>query len=145
RIDGELKNSDALWAAPPQRVTVPPGTESLQIDYASLNLSAPDKGRFKYRLENFETVWTEREGTVRFARYPRLPPGQFTFQVAACNEDGVWNERGASLAITVLPPFWRTWWFLTASTVCILGMIIGLVHYASTQKLHRQLESLRQR
>jgi len=56
----------------------------------------------------------------------------------------VWNETGASLEVTVLPPFWRTWWFITATTICILGMVVGSVHYVSTQKLQRQLALMRQ-
>jgi ligand-binding sensor domain-containing protein/signal transduction histidine kinase len=143
-IDGQLQNADALRAAPPQTVTVPARKESLEIRYASLNLAGPEKGRFKYRLEG-ETTWRERPGTVREALYTKLPPGDYRFQVTACNEDDVWNPAGASLAITVLPPFWRTWWFLSLTTVCLLGMIVGSVHYVSTQRLQRQLAELRQK
>jgi signal transduction histidine kinase len=56
----------------------------------------------------------------------------------------VWNSTGSSLSVTVLPPFWQTWWFLGGVTLAALAMIIGLVHYVSTQKLHRQLSALRQ-
>src|SRR6185503_14274797 len=68
----------------------------------------------------------------------------YHFQVKACNEDGVWNEAGASLAVIVLPPFWMTWWFRGAAVLCALGMVIGAVYYVSTQSLQRQLETLRQ-
>ena len=60
---------------------------------------APEKGRFTYRLEEYETGWTERPGNVREALYTKLPPGEYRFQVTACNEDDVWNPAGASLAI----------------------------------------------
>ena len=144
RIDGKLQNQDTLRASPLSSLVVPPHSESLEIDYASLNLAAPEKGRIKFRLQGYETSWTERPSNQRSARYPQLPPNHYVFQVAACNEDGVWNEQGTALAITVLPPFWRTWWFLSLSILCLLGLIVGSVHYVSTQKLHRQLESLRQ-
>ena len=62
----------------------------------------------------------------------------------ACNEDGVWNEAGASLAVMVLPPFWQTWWFLTLAVLAMIGAIVTVVHYLSTQKLQRQLAALRQ-
>ena len=65
--------------------------------------------------------------------------------MTACNEDDVWNPVGATLQVTVLPPFWRTWWFLGLSTVSLLGMIIGSVHYVSTQRLQRQVAALRQK
>jgi len=145
-IDGQLQNADTLRAAPPVTVTVPPGKESLEIRYAGLNLAAPDRGRFKYRLDGYETTWKERPADVlREALYTKLPPGEYRFQVTACNEDDVWNPEGATLAVTVVPPFWRTWWFLGLTTVCLLGMIVGSVHYASTQRLQRQLAALRQR
>lgn len=144
RIDGVLQNTETLRAVAPTNITVPPRRESLEIIFTSLNLGAPDKGLFRYIMEGYEHKWSERSGTIRYARYSRLPHGNYTFRVQACNEDGVWNEAGASLAITVLPPFWQTWWFLTVSSLCLLGIIVGSVHYVSTQKLQRQLAALRQ-
>lgn len=144
-IDGQLQNPDTLRPATPATLTIPPGKEGLVVKYASLNLAAPEKGRFKYRLEGYETGWTERPGNAREALYPKLPPGQYHFQVKACNEDDVWNETGAALSITVLPPFWRTWWFLSLTALCLLGLIVGSVHYVSTQRLQRQLAALRQK
>ena len=78
------------------------------------------------------------------AYYGKLPPGEYTFRVQACNEDGVWNQAGCSMPITVLPPFWQTPWFLTLSGLCLLGLVAGSVHYVSTQKLQRELALMRQ-
>ncbi|MCL5096049.1 MAG: histidine kinase [Candidatus Omnitrophica bacterium] len=142
-INGQLQNTNALCTEVAQPVVIPPGKERLEIRYTSLNLSAAERARFKYRLEGHETDWTQA-GNSHVARYSRLPPGRYNFQVKACNEDGVWNETGSTLALIVEPPYWRTWWFLSLSTACILGMIIGIVHYLSTQKLQRQLERLAQ-
>ncbi|MCX6902789.1 MAG: triple tyrosine motif-containing protein, partial [Verrucomicrobia bacterium] len=142
-IDDQVQNTNRLRGGWPQVVTMPAGKERLEIQYTSLNLRAPDQARFRYRLAEHETQWIEA-GSTRVAHYSKLPPGQYRFQVAACNEDGVWNESGSSLALTVQPPFWRTGWFLSASAACLLGAIIGIVHYFSTQRLQRQLESLRQ-
>src|SRR5438105_3783992 len=74
----------------------------------------------------------------------KLPPGNYQFHVRACNEDGKWSDSDAVLAVNVLPPFWRTWWFITAVAIWLLTMIVGSVYYVSTQNLHRQLEGLRQ-
>jgi ligand-binding sensor domain-containing protein/signal transduction histidine kinase len=142
RLDDEAQ-SNGLRSPPLQQVIMAAGQERLEIEYSSLNLSAPDRAQFKYRLEGHETKWIEA-GNSRVARYSKPPPGTYRFQVIACNEDGVWNETGSSLAVIVQPPFWRTWWFTAASTVCLLGVIVGIVHYLSTQKLQRQLEGLRQ-
>jgi ligand-binding sensor domain-containing protein/signal transduction histidine kinase len=148
RVDGREQTPGGLRAAVPQNVTVPAGKERLEIQFTSLNLSAPDQARLKYRLEGHETAWTEMQappgGEAPVARYPNLPPGHYRFQVTACNEDGVWNEAGAALAIVVEPPFWRTWWCLGATTVFLLAIIVAVVHYVSTQQLQRQLQQLRQ-
>src|SRR5439155_19776967 len=69
--------------------------------------------------------------------------GHYHFRVKACNEDWVWNEAGASCEIVVLPPFWRTWWFIAGMSVVLLAMIVGSVHLVSTQRLQRQVERLR--
>jgi len=97
--------------------------------------------RFKYRMEEkgHETGWTEVDSRTRTAHYTKLLPGDYMFHVIAANEDGVWNETGASLAIIVEPPFWRKWWFITAVGLVVLGIIVAVVQYFSTQRLQRQL------
>jgi ligand-binding sensor domain-containing protein len=141
-IQGE-QGSNSFRAAPPQDVVIPPGKEGLDIQYTSLNLGAADRARFRYWMEHYQREWSPALDE-RHAYYGKLPPGRYRFHVAACNEDGVWNNQGSTLAVTVLPPFWETWWFLTASAVTLLAGIIGSVHYVSTQKLQRQLAVLRQ-
>jgi len=143
-LDGVIQTPDALHAPPPTNITISPGKERLEIRFTSLHLSAPLKGRFKYKLEGYDSAWTEKPGEVRFAEYHNLPPHNYEFHVRACNEDGKWSDADAVLAVHVLPPFWRTWWFLSASAICVLAMIASSVYYVSTQRLHRQLESLRQ-
>jgi ligand-binding sensor domain-containing protein/signal transduction histidine kinase len=144
RVDGELEGEDRLRAPAPNQVTLSASKESLEIHFASLNLAAPDSGLFRYRLSPHEREWTQAEAQRRYARYTRLPHGHYRFEVTACNEDGLWNEVPAVLAVVVLPPFWLTWWFMGASTVLLLTVIVGSVHYVSTQRLHRQLVVLRQ-
>jgi ligand-binding sensor domain-containing protein/signal transduction histidine kinase len=142
-VEGQSQVTDTLRPKFRQAVTVPAGKEGVEIHYTSLSLTAPNTARFRYRLDGHETAWTEA-GNIRVARYTKLPPGDYLFQVTACNEDGVWNESGSSLAFIVEPPFWQTWWFLTGAGLFLLGTIVGSVHYLSTQKLQRQLEGLRQ-
>ena len=144
-VAGELQNPDTLRSAPPREITIPPGKEGLEIRYASLNLAAPDKGRFEYMLEGYDTTPKSRPGYLREAPYSKLPPGPYVFRVRACNEDDVWSKEWATLSIKVLPPFWRTWWFLSLATAGLLGMIVGSVHYVSTQRLQRQVAALRQK
>jgi ligand-binding sensor domain-containing protein/signal transduction histidine kinase len=136
-------NTNGPHAAPPVSVTVPPGKEDLEIEYTSLNLGGADRARFHYRLVGRETKWHEA-GTQRFARYPTLSPGHYEFQVQACNEDGFWNDAGASLSINVLPLFWQTGWFRAAEVAAILAIVIATVYFFVTEKFQRQLAGLRQ-
>ena len=142
-IDSVPQNADTLGAAPIGNLVIPAGREQLDIQYTSLNLGSADKARFRYWMEPYQSRPVEAADR-RVASYPNLPPGGYVFHVTACNEDGVWNKTPATLAITVLPPFWRTSWFVGASIFCVLALIVGVVYYVSTQKLQRQLAGLRQ-
>jgi ligand-binding sensor domain-containing protein/signal transduction histidine kinase len=142
-IEGQPQESNRLRATWPQAIRIPPGKERVEIHYTSLNLAAPDKARFRYQLHGHENAPTEA-GSVRVAHFSKLPPRQYRFEVTACNEDGVWNQTPATLTLIVQPPFWRTWWFLTATTLALLATIIAVVHYLSTQRLQRQVALMRQ-
>jgi len=143
RVDGFLQKDLETPSSRQRALHLSARQERLEIRYTSLNLGAPDQARFRYRLQGHETGWTEAGGT-RAAYYSKLPPGDYRFQVIACNEDGVWNETGAALAIRVEPPFWQAWWFLTCAAAALLGTVVGVVHYLSTQRLQRQLQQFRQ-
>ena len=106
RVD-DKKFADGNDAGP---LKVPPGRHRIGFEYTGLSFVAPEKVRFKCRLNNFEAGWADA-GTERAATYNYIPPGNYSFQVTACNNDGVWNETGASLKFEVLPYFWQTTWF----------------------------------
>lgn len=143
-VDNHRQNTN-LFGGSPSEITVPPGRRNLEIHYASLNLGAADRSRFKYRLnEQQETAWTEDATGSRVASYPKLPPGTYRFQVTACNEDGVWSSHPAALTVIVQPSFWQQDWFRGAVAAGIIAVIVGLVYYFSTQKLQRQLVLMRQ-
>jgi ligand-binding sensor domain-containing protein/signal transduction histidine kinase len=143
KIQDQWQGAGTLRGGFPQAITVPPGKQRLEIHYTSLNLADADRARFRYLMEGFADDW-RLAGGERVAYYDKLPPGNYRFRVQACNEDEVWNEKGCTLAVNVQPPFWKTWWFLTLSAGALLGLIVGSVHYASTQRLQRQLATLRQ-
>jgi signal transduction histidine kinase len=143
-VGGEKRSSSTnLRTAPFEQEIIPAGKERLEVHYTSLNLAAAERARFEYRLKGYDPSWTPAEST-RVAYYSKLPAGEYTFQVKACNEDGIWNQAGASLTVVVLPPFWKTWWFRGAMAAALLGVVIGSVYYVSTQRLQRQLGVLRQ-
>lgn len=92
------------------------------LEFAALHFAAPEKNRYAYRLEGFDSAWISARADRRSATFTGLAPGRYVFQVKGANPDGVWNETGASLRITVLPPFWATWWFRIAGTLVLGGL-----------------------
>lgn len=149
-VDGVKQNDNLLKPLAGAAVTLTPENEQLEIHFTALNFSAP-KGaqfgaRFKYQLENRDKNWTDI-GSERVAHFTTttLSSGKFVFRVIACNEDGVWNETGATLAITVEPPFWKKPSFLIASTLVFLGLLAGIIYLISTAKLKRQLRAAKQK
>jgi signal transduction histidine kinase/ligand-binding sensor domain-containing protein len=143
-IDQQPQNTNGLRAPSLKSVTVPAGRENLEIHFTSLDLAAADRAIFQYRLEGYQTTNWTLAGKDRLVRYLNLPHGHYQFQVRARNEDGFWNTEGASLNVIVLPPFWETWWFRAGVGAALLGIIIGAVHFISTQKLQQQLADMRQ-
>ena len=93
----------------------------VSFEFASLSYIAPEKNRYQYKLDDFENEWNEVGSKHRFATYTNLPSGKYVFRVQATNNDGVWSDKEAALSITVTPPWWETWWFLSIVTFVILG------------------------
>jgi signal transduction histidine kinase/ligand-binding sensor domain-containing protein len=123
------------------RVNVPPGRHRVEIQYAGLSFAAPEKVRFHYRLTGLDSDWIDA-GTKRAAEYDYIPPGDYTFQVIACNNDGVWNEKGAALAFVMLPYFWQTAWFRVMSLVALVLVTGGGAWYGTRRRMRAKLERI---
>jgi signal transduction histidine kinase/CheY-like chemotaxis protein len=102
-----------------EKLVLSAGKEQFDFHYTGLSLLVPEKVRFKYKLEGFDREWRD-VGTRRTAYYTKLPPGNYTFRVKACNNEGIWNETGASVSFYLKPHFYQAWWFYLA---CGLGVI----------------------
>jgi ligand-binding sensor domain-containing protein len=100
---------------------VPPGEGRLEFQFTALSYLAPEKVRFSYRLEGFDKEWSE-PGSKREATYTNLPPGAYTFRVKAANNDGVWNEEGASFPMYLQPHFYQTGWFYALCVALVAGV-----------------------
>jgi len=100
---------------------VAPGQLQWEFHYTGLSLLAPQRSLFKYRLEGFDKGWIDA-GNRRTAYYTQLPPGTYTFHVIASNNDGVWNDTGASFRFTLEPYLFQTLWF---RLLCILAIVIA--------------------
>ncbi len=123
-----------------QPLRIAPGRGELEIHYSALSLQAPEKNRFRYRLEPLESSWTEA-GPQRTAHYNSLAPGRYKFRVLGCNNDGVWSETGAALELVLLPHAWQTWWFQGSALAGIAGLLTLLYRMRLGQI--RALEHLR--
>jgi hypothetical protein len=77
------------------------------FEFAALDCTNPAKNQYAYKMENFDREW-QNAGTARKATYTNLDPGEYVFRVKASNNDGVWNEEGASLRVTITPRWWQT-------------------------------------
>jgi len=78
-------------------------------------------------MEGFDNDWVY-SGNRRFVTYTNLDPGKYTFKVKGSNNDGIWNEKGTSIAIIISPPMWRTWWFIILVTLFVGGLITTIIY-----------------
>ena len=110
-------------------------TSSVQIDYSALSLSVPERVRFRYKLDGADKAWQD-VGTRREAYYSNLGPGPYQFRVVACNNDGVWNEAGASFDFAIAPAYYQTRWFQLSCAAVLLALLVGLYKYRLYQIAH---------
>jgi ligand-binding sensor domain-containing protein/signal transduction histidine kinase len=120
---------------------IAPGKQRFEVRYTGLSFAAPDRVQFKYKLDGLETEWVEA-GTGRLAQYSYLKPGQYSFHVIACNNDGVWNENGATVDFTVQPHLWQTWWFAVIVVLAGAGGIVTGVLGVAQRRERRKLEQM---
>lgn len=119
------------------RLHLPPLIRDLQIDYTALSLVAPEKVRFRYKLEGYDRDWHEAD-TRRQAFYTNLPPRNYRFRVMACNNNGVWNETGTYFDFTIDPAYYQTTWFRVAGLIAFL-LVIGVIYQLRLQQVARQV------
>ncbi|MDM8551021.1 two-component regulator propeller domain-containing protein [Desulfobacterales bacterium HSG2] len=99
------------------------------FEFAALDYTASDKNMYAYMLEGFEKDWNYTDAKRRFATYTNLRRGSYLFRVRGSNNDGVWNEKGVSVRITITPPWWETAWFRGFMILLAVGLIFGGYHW----------------
>jgi signal transduction histidine kinase/ligand-binding sensor domain-containing protein len=104
---------------------LPPLVRDLKIDYTALTFVAPEKVRFRYKLEGQDPDWKEVVNE-REAQYSNLTPGNYRFRVSACNNNGVWNEAGTFLDFSIAPAYYQTTWFRVSCVAAFLGLLWGI-------------------
>ena len=135
QITADRKTYDASSAAN-GRVSLPALIRDLKIDYTALSLIAPEKVFFRYKLEGRDGDWQDA-GNRRQAFYTDLPPRNYRFRVAACNNSGVWNETGAFLDFSVAPAYYQTNWFRALCAVAFLALVWALYQFRLHQLQQR--------
>jgi signal transduction histidine kinase/AraC-like DNA-binding protein len=100
----------------------------LSFDFAVLDYTAPQKNNYAYKLDGLDKDWNYVDNR-NFAHYTNLSSGEYTFRVKGSNNDGVWNEEGASIKIIILPPLWNTWWAYSLYLLFVLGLLYSIRRY----------------
>ncbi|HEY9154905.1 MAG TPA: two-component regulator propeller domain-containing protein [Opitutaceae bacterium] len=126
------------------QAALPPSHNRLEFRFAGLSYVAPAKVLFKYRLDGLDKDWVD-SGNKRSAFYSHLSAGKYTFRVIACNDDGVWNQVGASLAFIVTPFYWQTWWFASLCSLGALAAAAGIARYFTRRHMQRQMAEMERR
>lgn len=143
------ENGDAHEPGPvnlralPAPVRVGSGVEELDFEFTAVSLAAPNNVTFRYQLEGLDKDWVDA-GTVRVARYPKVPPGDYRFRVTACNHDGIWNDTGAAVALTVEPRLWERTWFRVTILVASFCLFGGGLLLTVRRRYRHKLERLEQ-
>ncbi|MBV9928039.1 MAG: hypothetical protein JOZ96_23675 [Acidobacteria bacterium] len=140
QITADRKTYDAAFAVTGEangRLRLPPLVRDLQIDYTALSLVAPERVRFRYKLEGYDRDWQEA-GNRRQAFYTNLPPGDYRFRVTACNNSGVWNEAGTFLEFNIAPAYYQTIWFRVSSVAAFL-LLLGALYRLRVRQVAGQV------
>lgn len=93
------------------------------LEFSALSFGQPERNQYSYKLEGFDKDWVTTGYSDRKAVYTNVPPGNYTFRVKASNNDGIWNEEGVNLNITIVPPWWKTWWAQTLFYAVLAGCV----------------------
>lgn len=114
----------------------------VSFSFASLAYDAPEKHQYEYRLEGLEENWNRVSSNQRTVTYTDLPAGNYIFHVRGTNNDGLWSDQEVTLAITVKPPWWETWWFQGGMLFLIVGVIVTGYRYRvrAVERQNRLLE-----
>ncbi|MEO8066112.1 MAG: ATP-binding protein [Flavobacteriales bacterium] len=139
----DFRKTDAPLRIPTylaSEIRIPHSTNMITFEFATLEFASPTTHHYQYKLEGFDPDWIS-SGTERNAVYTNLDPGTYTFRVRGDNRDGVWDTKGTSFKLIVLPPWWRTWWAYALYVFALVGSVLLYIRIR-TRGLERQKELL---
>ncbi|MBE7476644.1 MAG: hypothetical protein HS131_07905 [Ignavibacteriales bacterium] len=111
-----------------KEIQVPYNENYISFEFAALSFINPEKNQYSYKMEGVDKDWIN-SGSRRYASYPNLDPGEYTFRVKGSNNDGVWNEAGTSVLIIISPPWWKTWWAYSSYALIFAFTLFGIRRY----------------
>lgn len=101
----------------------------ISFEFSALDYTNPAKNLYLYTLDNLNNSWMLSDSKNRIATYTNLSPGEYTFRVIGSNNDGLWNEKGISINIVILSPFWEKWWFILLVSIVLLLIIFSIIYF----------------
>lgn len=125
-------------------ITITYEQRDIAFRFSALDFISPGKNLYRYRLLGFEEEWNNVGSHDRRARYANLAPGKYTFQVLGSNNNGIWNEKGASIKVVILPPWWLTWWAIVCAIIIFIASVYSIIFWrlrSAGQRKH-ELEML---
>ena len=125
-------------------VTLGYDERNVTVEFVGLHFKNPAQNRYRYQLGGFDSGWVEA-GTRRTASYTNLPPGDYTFRVAASNSDGVWNAEGRVLSLTVRPPWWGSAWAFVVYALVLASGVVAVDRIQRRRLVARERERARER
>ncbi len=136
-LNKEVALAGPIWEA--REIVIRPQDTLFSLEFAALDYTAPEKNRYAYKLEGLTRDWIETDARQRVASFSTLSPGKYVFRVRGTNSDGLWSDHEAALVIRVLPPWWRTGWFLS-----LLAIASALAAYEwNRTRIRRQARRVR--
>ncbi|HOY32241.1 MAG TPA: triple tyrosine motif-containing protein [Bacteroidales bacterium] len=134
-------DSVSYWFRLPVNLCLPYDQNHLTFEFGGVCFSNPNATRYQWKLEGLENDWSPVTEETK-AEYPNLPPGEYTFMVKSCNNDGLWNEKPAEFHFIIKPPIWRTWWFLTLALILGTGILAAVIRFIMYQKYRKKINEL---
>lgn len=119
-----------------KEIVLPYNDDFFSFEFSALDFSHPEKNQYAYQLVGFDKDWIY-SGTRRYASYTNLNGGQYTFRVKGTNNDGVWNEQGASVNITITSPLWKSWWAYLFYVISSIAVVVLIIRWRTVKHIHQ--------
>ncbi len=111
-------------------ISLKPSHKVITFEFTALHFAIPQQNQYKYKLEGFDKDWVNTNSGRRYATYTNLKPGKYIFKVLASNNDGVWSKKPTTIKVTILPPYWQTWWAFLIYVVIVVILMLVFRHYS---------------